>query len=146
MNWWKSWKTLLKMDDLWGKPTIFGNTHMNFTVKYVKWILLDLMTCLFSPKIRDDLWVQSEHLRNSLSTCCVSCLPNGPKKNATLQTLFRPHAPSCVGPRHGVAIGQCKRYHSMKDWVELREQIHMVDVDMVFSNSSFTEPCNLPRV
>ena len=98
---------------------------------------------LVFSQILDDLWVQSNHLINSLSTCCASCLSNGQQKNATLQTLFRPHAPSCVGPRHGVAIGRCKRYHSMKDWVELWEQIHMVDTDVVFSNSSFTEPCRL---
>ena len=28
MGWFISWKTLLKMDDLEGKPTIFGNIHI----------------------------------------------------------------------------------------------------------------------
>ena len=27
------WKTLLKMDDLGGKPTILGNIHMLFSIK-----------------------------------------------------------------------------------------------------------------
>ena len=27
-GWWKEWKTLLTMDDLGGKPIIFGNTHI----------------------------------------------------------------------------------------------------------------------
>ena len=56
MGWFISWKTLLKWDDLGGKPTIFGNIHIfimrwgNFSLNLILGLILGLF-CNTSPNL-----------------------------------------------------------------------------------------------